>query len=179
MAENIYLVGYRGSGKSTVGRQLAAGLDRPFFDADEVFSDKAGRTIAEFVEEHGWEEFRRRESAILKELSRRQQIVLATGGGIVLDPENRSLMRSSGLVVWLKAGFKETFDRLFRDAAGPAQRPPLENGLSPREEIDRGLKEREPLYREVADLTVAVDRRPPAEIVAEIRAFLDLQNIRP
>jgi len=171
--ENLYLVGYRGCGKSTVGRRLAAGLERPFFDADELFVARAGRTIAAFIRDCGWEEFRRLESEILAEFSRRPEIVFATGGGVVLNPDNRARLRSGGRVVWLKAGFDETVRRLLQDPLSPDQRPPLEAGLGPAEEIARGLREREPLYREVADLTVEVDRLSPAQIVAAIREFID------
>ena len=172
-ADNIYLVGYRGSGKSTVGRLLAAGLGRPFLDADELFAARTGQTIAAFVRERGWDDFRRLESVILEDVSRRRQLVLATGGGVVLKAENRARLRDTGIVIWLQASLEETVKRLLADPVGPEQRPRLSRDRGPAVEIEQNLKEREPLYREVADTAIAVDHRTPEQVVAAIRKFLD------
>ena len=172
---DIFLVGYRGSGKSTVGRLLAERLDCPFYDADLLFRERAGQEIAEFVELRGWDEFRRLESEILTRFvaagRAEKQRILATGGGIVLAAENRAWLRRSGVVIWLQAGVKETQKRLLADPLSPAQRPPLSK-LSPAREIVRDLAARAPLYRETAHYTIAVDGLDANVIVERIVAFL-------
>ncbi len=163
----IFLIGYRGSGKSRVGRELARVLERPFADADELFCERVGSSISEFVADSGWEEFRRIESEILAENANRPGLILATGGGVVLDPANREILRQSGLVIWLKISPAETRRRLSADPKSISQRPAL-TGLDPVAEITAGIREREPLYRQCADIEVSVDHRSVNEIVAEI-----------
>ncbi len=169
-AEIISLVGYRGCGKTTVGRLLAVRLGWSFVDADEVLAARCGQTISAFIAARGWDEFRRLESEILAELTRSRRLVLATGGGVVLKAENRCLLKKSGPVVWLEAGLAETLNRLLADPVSADQRPPLrrEHEYDPRAAIAGDLAEREPLYREVAEVKIVVDRRRPEEIVAEI-----------
>ncbi len=168
---NIHLIGYRCSGKTAVGRQLAEVLARSFFDADAVFSERAALSITDFVAESGWSAFRRLESQILSELARKEKIILATGGGVVLNPENRRLLKAGGINFWLQVKPETVFARLTADAMSAVQRPAL-SSLNLKEEIELGLKEREPFYREVADYTVAVDDLTAAEIAGRISALL-------
>ncbi|WP_300156185.1 shikimate kinase [Solidesulfovibrio sp.] len=140
---NIYLIGPRASGKTTLGKRLAERLGRPFTDLDAVFVEVRGETIADLVAREGWDAFRRAEAAILAETGKRPGQVVATGGGAVLLPENREIL-SHGLVFYLQADPDRLVERLMADL-NEAQRPKL-TALGLREEIAATLAEREPLY---------------------------------
>lgn len=159
----IVLVGMMGSGKSTVGRRLAARLGRRFVDADKVLEERCGVPIATIFELEGEEGFRKRETAILDELSRQPAIVLATGGGAVMRDENRRMLAERGLVIFLQASLPDLWQRLRRDRARP-----LLQTENPRERIAALLALREPLYREIAHFTVTSARQPVDALVADI-----------
>ncbi|MBN2809335.1 MAG: shikimate kinase [Deltaproteobacteria bacterium] len=165
--DNINLIGYRGSGKTSVGLKLAEVLAWTFVDCDLVFRERAGVAIAEFVAQSGWERFRQLESEILEECCQDDQIVLATGGGVVLAAANRALLQKSGLSFWLQASPEITLARLLTDSATALSRPPL-SSLALKDEIRLGLQEREPFYREVADFIIAADHQSVDAIVREI-----------
>ncbi len=157
---NIYLIGPRASGKTTFGRELAARLERPFVDLDAAFVEKRGETIAALVEREGWDAFRRAEADILAETAARKGQVVATGGGVVLLPENREIL-GRGLVLYLQAHPDRLAERLMADL-NEEQRPKLtEMGL--REEITATLAEREPLYLSCAH--ACLPERPVGELV--------------
>lgn len=140
---NIYLIGPRASGKTTLGRRLAQALDRPFVDLDAVFLERQGESIADLVTREGWDAFRRGEAAILADVAGTPGQVIGTGGGAVLTPENRQIL-AQGLVFYLQASPERLAERLLADM-NEAQRPKLtELGL--KEEIMATLAEREPLY---------------------------------
>jgi shikimate kinase len=161
----VALVGYRGTGKSTVGRLLAERLNRPFQDADHALEARAGRSIREIFAEHGEPAFRDEEEATLRELVEQSDLVLATGGGVILRESNRALLRQFGTVVWLTANEDVLGSRLCTDDAG--LRPALtQAGLLA--EIATVLKQRTPLYREVADLVVDTSQKTPFQVVDEI-----------
>lgn len=159
----IALVGMMGSGKSTVGRRLAHALGRTFIDADRELEARLNVPIPTIFELEGEAGFRRRESQLLCELSERPGIVLATGGGAVLAPENRTILRDRMYVVYLKASLPELWHRLRHDRARPLLRTP-----NPRERIAELLQLRDPLYEEVADLKVLTSRQPVDKLVADI-----------
>ena len=165
--QNINLIGYRCSGKSAVGRQLAKELKRYFVDADLVFVEREAMSVAEFVAKSGWDEFRRLESRILSDLCYRDKIVLATGGGVILESVNRRLLKESGINFWLQVEPETVLSRLENDPQSSSLRPPL-SSLDLAAEISATIKEREPFYREVADYVMAVDKLSVAEIVAGI-----------
>ena len=168
---NINLIGYRGCGKSAVGRKLAEILQRPFVDSDAVFVERAGLSIADFVAKSGWESFRRLETDILIDCCQQNEIVLATGGGVVLAPENRSLLQKNGITLWLQASPETILTRLKNDPQSSFLRPPL-SSLDLADEIKIGLKEREPLYRELANFIISVDPYGVYEIVSQIVKIL-------
>jgi len=145
----IVLVGYRGSGKTTLGKHLASSLCIPFVDTDHVVESKAGMSIPEIFQKEGESGFRLRETLALKEALLLDNAVIATGGGIVLRPENRLLIRTADLVVYLAAPVSVLVERI----RGDTNRPPLTH-LPLEEEVMSTLKERLPLYEEVADLSV-------------------------
>jgi shikimate kinase len=166
-AGRLYLIGLRGSGKTTVGRLLADRLGWAFADADEEIETLATQSIAELFDAVGLEGFRDRETELLRELALRQNHVIATGGGCIVRVENRELLRATGTTIWLTGEPHSLWPRVQRDSQSATRRPSLTN-LSALEEIERLSQEREPLYREVADLTVATDGRSPDEVVSAI-----------
>lgn len=147
--DNIFLVGPMGVGKSSIGRRLAARLGRTFMDCDEELMRRTGVEIEVIFEIEGESGFRSRESRLLLELVQETGIVLATGGGAVLLPENRAALAARGTVVYLSAAV----DLLVRRTARDRKRPLLQTGDRPGR-IRQLLAEREPLYREIADCTV-------------------------
>ena len=172
---NINLVGYRGCGKTAVGRKLAEVLQRPFIDSDAVIIERAGLSIAEFVVERGWERFRRLETEVLIDCCQKNEVVLATGGGAVLARENRSFLQKSGITLWLQASPETILVRLDNDPQSSALRPSL-SSLDRADEILAGLKEREVLYRELADFMIPVDRYGIDEIVSQIVKILEKED---
>ena len=165
--ENLFLVGFMGSGKSTVGQQLAAELGKDFHDCDRVLEERTGVDIPYIFEIEGEKGFRRREAAVLRELTRKRSIVLATGGGVIVDPENRKALASNGFVIYLHAPAELLYQRTSRDRSRP-----MLHAEDPRTRIDELLEAREPLYREVADFVIATGRRGSRRVVQEIiRAF--------
>jgi shikimate kinase len=162
----ITLVGYRGSGKSSVAAPLAQRLGFRWIDADAVIERQARKTIREIFADEGEAGFRLRERNVLAELLKQDKLVLAAGGGAVLDPETRRLMQESGPVVWLKAAIETLESRITADPTTAARRPNLAGGGH--EEIVRLLAQREPIYRQCATLSIATDGLSVDQIVEEI-----------
>jgi len=169
LPSRIYLIGSRGSGKTTVGRLLAARLGWSFVDMDDLIEAAAGKSIAEVFATEGESGFRDREATALTEISHRPDHVIATGGGIVVRPENRSRLCETGYCVWLTAPAETLWDRIRVDVATPDRRPAL-TGLSPEEEIRHVLATREPLYRSVAHQSIPTDAQSPDAVVSTILA---------
>ncbi|MCA3180119.1 MAG: shikimate kinase [Burkholderiaceae bacterium] len=163
----LFLVGMMGAGKTTVGRRLARRLERPFVDADRELEVRLGVPIPTIFELEGEAGFRRREAAIIDELTRREPIVLATGGGAVLDPANRAALHERGRVVYLRASVGDLWHRLRRDKVRPLLKAP-----DPRARIEELVRLRDPLYREVAHLVVDTGRQPVDQVVDAILARL-------
>ncbi|SEQ00945.1 shikimate kinase [Ectothiorhodospira magna] len=150
---NIILIGPMGAGKSTVGRHVATHLRLPFVDSDKEIERRTGVNIPTIFEYEGEAGFRDRESAVIEDLCRREGIVLATGGGVVMRPENRTRLAASGLVIYLRASVHTQLRRTRRDR----NRPLLQTD-NPRARLESLFKIRDPLYREIADLIVETDR---------------------
>lgn len=162
---NIFLIGPMGAGKTTVGRALASLTGHEFVDADHEIEARTGAGIPLIFDIEGEAGFRKRESAAIEELSMRQGIVLATGGGAVLAPENRARLRAHGAVVYLRAPLSVLLDRTARDR----HRPLLQTG-DRRKTLEDILRIREPLYQETAHVVVETSRRPPASVAREVLA---------
>jgi shikimate kinase len=163
----IFLIGPRGSGKTTVASLLAEKLGWQWADADDVLESRAGRSIREVFAAEGEGGFRDREAEVLAELSQREQHVVATGGGAILRQTNRERLQS-GWVVWLSADPQTLWERLQGDDSTTARRPALSVGGL--EEIVEVLRGRESLYRTCADFTVQTAGRAPVAIADEILA---------
>lgn len=169
---NVVLTGYRGTGKSTVGRLVAAQLGLRFVDADEELERRAGRTIAEIFAGGGESEFRDLEASVVADLLAEDGLVVALGGGAVLRPENRQQLRAShNRVVWLKAEAATLHQRIDADASTSQRRPNLTVGGG-LEEVERLLSLREPLYHECAEFAVDTESKPPEQVAAEIVSWL-------
>lgn len=162
-ARPIFLIGMMGSGKSTVGRRLATTLSREFIDADKELEARCGVPITTIFELEGEAGFRRREAALIEDLTQKPGLVLATGGGAVLLEENRRHLHARGLVVYLRATVQELWLRLRNDKVRPLLRAP-----DPRRRIAELVDLRDPLYRECAHMIVNTGRQPVDKVVREI-----------
>ncbi len=156
----LFLVGMMGAGKTTIGRSLARVLDREFVDLDHELEARCGVRVSLIFDIEGEEGFRKRETMALNECSRRRGIVLATGGGAVLAPENREYLKKRGVVVYLRASADELFRRVSRD-----RNRPLLQTADPKGRLRSLLQEREPLYEEVASLTFDTGTMAVAQVV--------------
>lgn len=165
----IYLIGYRGAGKSTIGPLLAQRLNWAFADTDDEIISATQKSIAELFSNGGEPEFRAVESATLSRLSQRADLVIATGGGIVLQNDNRTIISKTGFPIWLRASAATLFHRIQNDPGTLHRRPHLVAGGS-LEEVEQLLAVREPLYGTVAKMTVETDLQSPEEIVSTILA---------
>lgn len=152
-AENIILIGLMGSGKSTVGRFVARLLDFRFADTDHMIVNRAGCSIPEIFAREGEAGFRKRESAVLRELLGSRHHVIATGGGIITQPVNLPVLRHLGFITWLEAGT----DLLVRRTSSNNDRPLLRGEESPRVKLERLIQERGPIYKSLADLRIQTD----------------------
>jgi shikimate kinase len=152
-----------GAGKSAVGRQLARLLHMNFMDSDDEIESRTGVDIPFIFEKEGEEGFRKREAKVIEDLSKMEGLVLATGGGAVIDPQNRSVLGGRGFVVYLYTSVEQ---QLARTKKG-RERPLLENG-DRKEILDQLMAERESMYRDIADLVVETDGRKVKAVANEI-----------
>ncbi len=166
-AESIFLVGLMGAGKTTVGKLLAKMRGCEFYDSDHEIERRTGVNIPLIFELEGEAGFRKRETQVIRDLSMMGKIVLATGGGAVLMPENREALKQNGTVVYLCASVNELCNR----TKGDRNRPLLQNG-DPRAKLEALYQQRDPLYREVADMVVETGGQPVINIVNEIESRL-------
>lgn len=160
--EAIVLIGFMGAGKTSVGRELARLNEWPFLDSDELIAADAGSSIAQIFETRGEEEFRKIESEMLAQMSARRAIV-ATGGGIVVRPENVPLLKRLGTVVYLEADEAILFERISKEKT----RPLLETN-DPRARLARLLAQRVPLYRAAADFTINTNNLRAPEVAQAV-----------
>ena len=167
----VTLIGYRGTGKSVVAQALATRLGWSVVDADEEIERRAGRSIREIFESDGESGFRNLERDVMSELLARDAIVIAAGGGAILNDETRAEATRAGTVVWLTASVDTILNRLLGDATTRSRRPALTD-RDQRTEIEEVLAVRTPCYQSAATVTVATDGRSPAEIADDIASQL-------
>jgi len=161
---NLVLIGYRATGKTTVGERLAEILGYSFVDLDQVLVQEAGEPIVDIVARDGWAEFRRREKDLVARFRHTQGQVLATGGGVVLDPENVEALRENGIIIWLTADPETIQARLAEDLPRDANRPSL-TGSDTIREVTEVLEARLPLYEAAAQIIVDTAHRDVAQVV--------------
>lgn len=166
---NVVLIGYRGTGKSTVADLVAGALGATPFHTDLEIERRLGGTIAQFVDANGWHAFREIESEIIRAAGRMDEAVIDTGGGVVTRPENVTALRENGVVFWLQASPETIRARI----GASHDRPSLTGDQSFLDEIESVLAERTPLYEAAADYTVPTDGRKPDEIAARVVMLLD------
>lgn len=167
--KNIFLIGPMGAGKSSVGRYLAGRLNLEFFDTDEEIEKRTGVDIGWIFDLEGEEGFRKREETVVSELVGSPGIVLATGGGTILSPLCRSLLRGHGVVIYLEVSLQYQKARTVNDSRRPALR------VANRQEVLEQLyREREPIYRELANFQVSTDRRNVRAVSDDIIAWLGM-----
>ena len=153
---NVFLIGYRCTGKSSVGKLLSEKLDWPFIDTDSLLVSESGSSIKEIVENHGWHAFRKMEQAIVERVCTLDRRIVATGGGVVLNAANVAIMKKSGRLVWLRAEPATIKARMTRDQDTEAFRPALTSKDS-FSEIEETLIKRYPFYKQAMDFFVDTD----------------------
>jgi len=160
---NVFLVGPMGVGKTTIGRVLADLLGLAFFDSDREIEASTGADIPWIFDVEGESGFRLREARMIEQLSQKRNIVLATGGGAVVSPENREWLKARGVVVYLRAPISQQVERTSRDKTRPLLQTP-----NPEQKIRELMKIREPLYQDVADMVIDTYRRNPKTVSQDI-----------
>ncbi len=170
MAEkrNIFLIGPMGAGKSTIGRQLAQMLNMDFLDSDAVIEERAGADIDWIFDIEGEAGFRKRESRILHELTQAQGLVLSKGGGCLLAKDNRNVLSARGIVVYLETTVDKQFERTQRD-----KKRPLLQTEDPYKTLEELARIRNPLYEEIADITIQTDEQSAKVVATQIIDLID------
>lgn len=170
---NVILIGYRGTGKSEVGRRLAERLGRTLVSMDEEIVESAGMSIPAIVEKYGWARFRDLESVEARKLTERENLVVDTGGGVIERPENVELLRKSARVFWLKASVGTIVARI----QGDDQRPALTAGRTFTEEVAEVLERRTALYRSAAHHVIETDALTPEQAAERILELLRQEGV--
>ena len=169
---NIFLIGPMGAGKSTIGKSLARELKLEFFDADLEIEKRSGADIGWIFDVEGEDGFRVRESKVIDELTQKQGIVLATGGGAIMSPDNRKHLAARGRVVYLLTSVEQQMERTFRDK----RRPILQEAEDREETLKELMDERAALYKEIADITVETDQRTVKSVAQEIIQLIESED---
>jgi shikimate kinase len=167
--QSIFLVGPMGAGKTTIGRKLAEARGLRFVDSDHEIEHRTGVDIPYIFEKEGEAGFRKREKQMIDELTAQPEIVLATGGGAILDPDNRHVLGARGVVVYLHASVQQQLVRTQRSDA----RPLLRQAPDRRAALEALFQVRDPLYQSIADLIVRTDHRSARSVIREIEDYLD------
>lgn len=167
---NIYLIGYMGSGKSTVGKAIIQTYDKGYalVEMDETIEARENRSINDIFASEGETHFRQLETKLLEEISQKENQIVSTGGGVVVTEKNIEIMKKSGIVVWLKASPKETYNRVCKST----NRPLLNNNMTI-EHIEEMMKKREPMYEKASDYTIEVDGNLPKDIAMKVMKVLN------
>ncbi len=170
MAEkrNIFLIGPMGAGKSTIGRQLAQNLGMSFYDSDDEIVARSGVDIDWIFDLEGEEGFRARETKILTDLTSKQGVVLSTGGGAVVSKENRNMLSARGIVVYLETSIEKQLERTYRD-----KKRPLLQTEDPQKALSELAEIRNPLYKEIADITIETDEQGAKTTAMLIEDLID------
>ena len=169
---HLYLTGYRGSGKTSVGKQVAPHLLRPIVDLDDCIELSAGMSIRDIFAAEGESGFRNREAKALLEISRLAPSIVSLGGGAILRPENRETIAATGFCIWLKASVDTILTHINQDSTTVARRPLL-TSLPPSDEVIAMLRDRDPIYASVSGAVVCVDDKSIDDVANNIFAILE------
>jgi shikimate kinase len=169
---NIILIGYRGSGKSVVGRKLAARLGLKFVDIDDLIEERQGAPVSDIVKSHGWGHFRKLESNTIEQISKEDRLIIAPGGGAVLDTDNVKALRKNGVIIWLKADKQTLLKRLSQDPVTNTRRPTL-TGKGTSEELKEVMSLREPIYEGVSEIQIDTSMLDVETVVERLSAVID------
>lgn len=165
---NIVLIGYRGTGKTAVGKILAERLHMECVSMDACIVEKVGMSIPEIVQTHGWPGFRDIETEVVRELAARDNIIIDAGGGIIERPENIEALRKNACIIWLKASATTIVSRI----QGDTQRPSLTGGKSFTDEVVEVLERRTPRYKDASQYAIDTDPLTPEDVAKEIVQYL-------
>ena len=165
---NIVLIGYRGTGKSTVGKILAERLGRELVSTDAEIISRARLPVPDIVQRFGWDHFRDLESEVCRDLAGKDGLIIDTGGGAILRQQNVDSLKKNGVLIWLTADVRTITERI----GGDTQRPSLTGAKSFTEEVEEVLRERQPKYKSAANHIIETDGRSVAEVAVAILALV-------
>ena len=168
---NLVLIGYRGSGKTTVGRRLADRLKMRFVDTDDLIEERQGNPVSDIVKSHGWGHFRKLERNTIEEISKEDHLIIAPGGGAVLDTDNVKALRENGFIIWLKADKQTLLKRMNQDPGTNTRRPTL-TGKGTSEELKEVMSLREPIYKRVSEIQIDTSTLGVEAVVENILTVL-------
>jgi shikimate kinase len=172
---HIILIGYRCTGKTSVGRKVAEKQELPFYDTDQMIAGRLGKTIKAWVEEKGWSSFRQEEKAVIRDLSSSAPGIISLGGGAVMDPENSERLRQMGLTVWLTADIGTVLTRMKSDPHNLDNRPPLSD-KDWETEIKDLMIQRSPVYRQSSNFSIETDGKTVEAVTEELLELLKRQT---
>jgi shikimate kinase len=167
---NIILIGVRGSGKSALGSRLAARLQMKFVDTDDLIESREGH-ISDIVKSKGWDYFRRLEKSVIEEISKEDHLIIAPGGGAVLDADNVKALKRNGFIIWLKADQQTLLKRIQKDQGSSTRRPTL-TGKGTLEEIEETITQREPFYEKACEVQIDTSALDAEAVVKEVLTVL-------
>jgi shikimate kinase len=168
---NLVLIGYRGSGKSAVGRRLADRLKMTFVDTDDLIEERQGIPITDIVKSRGWGHFRKLENNVIEEISKKDHLIIAPGGGAILDTDNVKALKKNGFILWLKADKQTLLKRINQDQGTNARRPTL-TGKGTLEEVKEVLSLREPIYQRTSETQIDTSTLDVEAVVERILAIM-------
>ncbi len=167
---NIVLIGYRGTGKTSVGKLLAERLGRQLVSTDAEVIRRAALSVPEIVKQFGWDRFRDLESEVCLELGGKDRLIIDTGGGVILRQQNVDRLKANGVLFWLTATVRTITERI----GGDTQRPSLTGAKSFTDEVEEVLREREPRYKAAADHVIQTDGRSLVQVADAILAHVEI-----
>jgi shikimate kinase len=172
---NLVLIGHRAAGKTTVGRKLSASLKKMFVDTDDLIEERQGSPIAEIIKLHGWDFFRAMEKKVISEISGRDDLIIAAGGGAILELENVDALKSNGFIIWLKANVQVLLQRMAEDCRTATGRPSL-TGKGALEEFEEVIAYRKPFYEGASEIQIDTSALDIDEVVERIVTIFSTLN---
>lgn len=174
---NLVLIGYRAAGKTSVGKRLSFYLGKRFVDTDEMIERLEGVPIQDIIRYHGWDYFRALEKEVISEVSNDDDLIISTGGGVIIDPENINTLRRNGILIWLKADVEVLLERMTRDIRSVMERPSL-TGRGTLKEFKEVLIQREPLYEMASDVQINTSEMDMDGVVSQILSAFKERMVR-